>query len=1013
MQRAKRLCSRVVALRRSPVSHPRKSLVFALAACVALAELATDPARAANDPTIEWHSLETPHFRVSYYTGEEESARRVADLCESIFVTLVPAVGWPPSERVEVSIVDQTDSANAFATSLPYDSIRLYATAPDDLSPLGDVDDWYLELITHEFTHVLHTDHIRGIPAIVNKIIGKTLAPNQVEPRFILEGLAVFEESSKTSGGRLRSSIWNMYMRTDVLQDNVAPLDVFSSSVRRWPQGNLWYLYGSFFIQWIAQTYGEQAIRNFIDDYSYQIIPYAINRSMRRATGRTFEELYPAWIETLRRDYGAQALAVRARGLREGTRITFGGQSASFPRFIPKGAWDGTAGDVIYARDDAHDTAGLYRVPLRRDAKGAIIVPKDSDRELLVRTAGNSAAAFLPDGSVVFDSLDIHRNLFAYEDLFFLQSGAKSAWGLDGSRKRLTDGLRATHPDVSPDGRRVVFTTNKLGTTYLQVADLDRENGKLDGMRVLVPSKKYEQAYSPRWSPDNRHVAYSAWQKGGYRDVRVVDTIDGTVRELMHDRALDGGPSFSPDGKYVYFHSDRVNGVMNVFEYELATSTLKQVTNVLTGAFEPVVSADGKTLVYLGYGKDGYDLYAMDLDRSKLLDVAPFVEDRPTPPSEPIHHDYEVKAYNPLHTLAPRRYQFNTAPGSFGQSFSVAVAGNDIAGRHAFGLSASVQTENASPQVDLEYTYGRLPFDMSLHAYRAIAPGSYGFGGKRATYVSEAFGVEASLGYEIRGAFDSQSFGVGYSVNRVGAQFPSDAPPLDPFDTPQYPSLPLASILRFSWGYSNAQRFLWSISAEKGFSVSAGLDFTHPAIASDYRGFRSRVDVTGYLPMPWLRHHVLALHAGGGVAGGSFPGGPFYVGGFIDVALLDQLRSAIQSSNFLVQGGVALRGYPSAVETGRYYALMNAEYRFPIVNIDRGLSTLPLMLNRISGNVFVDFGSAFDNPETAKFKTGVGGEFWLDFTVGYFVSLMMRVGYARGLASEGLDKFYFVASVPY
>ncbi|CAN5316449.1 hypothetical protein BH09MYX1_BH09MYX1_04670 [soil metagenome] len=633
-----------------------KTLAIALLACAATTSVATAPARAANDPRIEWHTLETAHFRVNYYSGEEEIAKRVADLCESIFATLVPAVGWPPSERVEISITDQTDSANAFATSLPYDSVRLFATAPDDLSPLGDVYDWYLELITHEFTHVLHTDHIRGIPAIVNKIIGKTLAPNQVEQRFILAGLAVFEESSKTSGGRLRSSIWNMYMRTDVLEDNVAALDEFSNNVRRWPQGNLWYLYGSFFMKWIADTYGEQSIRNFIDDYGHQIIPYAINRSMRRATGRSFEELYPAWVETMKRDFGTQALAIRARGIREGTRITLGGKGASIPRIIPKSAWPGTEGDSVYARDDGHDTPGLYRIPLRHDPKtGAIVAPRDSERELLIRTAGSSAAAFLPNGSVVFDSTDIHNNLYAFEDLFLVQSGAKSAWGIDGSRKRLTDGFRATHPDVSPDGRRVVFTTNKLGTTYLQIADLDAENGKLDAVHALVPSRTFEQAYSPRWSPDNRHVAYSVWQKGGYRDIRVVDTLDGSVRELMHDRALDGGPSFSPDGKYVYFHSDRTNGVMNVFECELATGNLKQVTNVLTGAFQPVLTADGKTLVYLGYGKGGYDIFALDLDRTKLLDALPYVDDRPSPPADPVHHTYDVKEYNPLHTLAPRR----------------------------------------------------------------------------------------------------------------------------------------------------------------------------------------------------------------------------------------------------------------------------------------------------------------------------------------------------------------------
>jgi len=44
-----------------------------------------------------------------------------------------------------------------------------------------------------------------------------------------------------------------------------------------------------------------------IEDYSGQLIPYGINRSIRRATGRTFEELYPAWIDSLRRGFGALA----------------------------------------------------------------------------------------------------------------------------------------------------------------------------------------------------------------------------------------------------------------------------------------------------------------------------------------------------------------------------------------------------------------------------------------------------------------------------------------------------------------------------------------------------------------------------------------------------------------------------------------------------------------------------------------------------------------------------------
>ena len=148
-------------------------------------------------------------------------------------------------------------------------------------------------------------------------------------------------------------------MRADVLENNVATLDVFSNIPRRWPQGNIWYLYGSFFMQWIAETYGEQAIRAMIDDYGRQVIPYAINRSIRRATGRTYEELYRRVgrldAARVRR---AGATPIRARGLREGVRRDAHRETPyEHPRWIPANAWPEHAGDLLYYVDDGHTRA--------------------------------------------------------------------------------------------------------------------------------------------------------------------------------------------------------------------------------------------------------------------------------------------------------------------------------------------------------------------------------------------------------------------------------------------------------------------------------------------------------------------------------------------------------------------------------------------------------------------------------------------------------------------------------
>ena len=987
-----------------------RSRLFRLAAPVAVVlTLGLAPrADAANDPNILWQTIETPHFRIHFPSQGRPVAERVADLAEDIHTRLVPAVGWKPSEVTELLLADQTDSANGSASSLPYNAVRLNITAPDDLSPLGDAEDWYLELVTHEYTHILHTDHITGLPALANAILGKTFSPNQVQPRWALEGLAVFEESQRTAGGRLRSAIWNMYMRGDVLEDNVAQLDEFSNSVRRWPQGNIWYLYGSFFMRWIAETYGEEAIRKMIDDYSRQVVPYAVNRSVRRATGKTFEELYPAWVAALRKVYGAQTDAVRARGIRQGVRITQAGQNARHPRWIPNGAWPGHGGDLLYFRDDGHSTAGMYAIPVSRDpATGKITGAREADRELLIRVSGESTVSFAPDGGAVWDSVAPFQNLFAFNDLFRAPPGTRSPNGMEGRTTRLTEGFRATEPDVSPDGRRVAFATNHRGTTYLQIARLTADG--VEDVKNIVPGAIFDQAYTPRWSPDNRHLAYSSWSHGGYRDIRLVDTTDGSYVEIAHDRAQDGGPSFSPDGKYVFFHSDRAHGIDNIFAWEIATHRLRQVTNVTTGAFQPEVSPDGKTLAYIGYTHRGYDLFAMALDEKEWLDPPPYIDDRPVETPEPKHHAWKVKPYNPLPTLAPRKYGVTLGQGNFGNAATVTVGGSDIVGHHSYAASLTSEFERPELQGSVSYVYGRLPLDIAVGAFRSIAPrGGFALGSARPTWISEVTGFDTGVSYSLPREFDSQSFAVSYSVARTGGDLGTNAASFNPYETPQFPQRGLVTFLHLGWAYANAERYLWSVANEKGFGTNVNFDFTDPSIGSEFKGFSTSANIEWFQLMPWLRHHSLALHGGTGTSGGSYPGrGAFYVGGFVDLPAIDSVR------NTLIQGGIVLRGYPTVAEAGRSYALANAEYRFPILNIDRGPSTLPFFLNRITGTVFLDYGSAFDDAFTAKFKTGTGAELWNDFTIGYIQSFTFRLGYARGLASGGLDKTYFVATIPY
>ena len=211
---------------------------------------ANDAIAQGRDPRLIWHTIDTEHFSIHYHEPLGVMARRVAAVSERAHEKLAPLLKHRPRERTQVVLSDDRDLANGSATATPFNTIRLFATAPGDLTTLDDYDDWLSLLVTHEHTHVLHLDNIGGIPKIINAILGKTYVPNQLQPRWFIEGYATYEESKHTAGGRLRSSTFDMFLRADALENHQFRIDQLSHSADRWPHGTAWYLYGSHFVEY-------------------------------------------------------------------------------------------------------------------------------------------------------------------------------------------------------------------------------------------------------------------------------------------------------------------------------------------------------------------------------------------------------------------------------------------------------------------------------------------------------------------------------------------------------------------------------------------------------------------------------------------------------------------------------------------------------------------------------------------------------------------------------------------
>ncbi|NUP09935.1 MAG: BamA/TamA family outer membrane protein [Polyangiaceae bacterium] len=994
---------------------------LAFAAIAAASLFSARDALAIDDPTLTWWTYESQHFRVTYPHTLEPVAERVATLAESIHTRLVPEMAYVPDEKTEILITDDTDAANGSATPIPYNSIRLFITAPDDISTLGDYDDWLLGLITHEYTHILHTGNISGLANVANSVIGKTLAPNSAQPRWIIEGLAVVFESDYTSGGRIRSSLFDAWIRADVLEDNIARLDQISSGAERWPYGNLFYLYGSRFLRWITDIYGPDTMPAVSADYGATTIPFAINRAIRRVTGRTYEDLYDAWVIHLKRHYAEQVAEVDKRGRREGARITFHGREALYPRFVPPAFRENKdAEEILFFRDDFNTTAGIYRLEVGDPDKSF-----DRDTDLVIRTAGDSLPTFSPEGDVVFSDVGIWRNLYSRHDLFTVPRGETNTTGTGPSRKRLTDGLRAMYPDMSPDGNHVVFCVNSKGTTTLSIADRDN-TGTLTKIRPLVPSATFDQAYTPRYSPDGKKVAYSAWKRGGFRDIVIVDIATGKSTNVMHDRALDMQPVWSSDGKTLYFSSDRT-GIFNVYSHDLATGEEKMITNVVGAAFAPTISADGKTLVYTGYTHEGYDLYAMKLDPTRFIAAPAAHEDRPEPYPEPPPVKLDKSRYNPLLTLRPHSYFIEIGPGNYSpNAVTFTASGSDFVGHHNIGAAIRFDPGAPTPRVDIDYGYGGLPVNLNAHFTHQVIPRTRGFrvSGVDVPYDETQTSFSTSASVPILDTFVSQSASITYAATLFHGNL-STPRKLDPFETVTVkPPEGLLSQFRLSYSLAATEGSVDVAGGTRsGFAMNAGVTYADPTIGSEESFYQFDAAATAYIPMPWPGNQTIAMRAAGGVsAGDRARGGTFFVGGYdlVNNSPLDTLVSGIYDGAFV------LRGYPPGSFAGNEYFLSSIEYRAPIVKPNWGPSTLPIFLRRIDASAFADWGGAFDDFEfervrpffdeqliwTPYLHTSVGLEVWLALTLAHRVDSSIRVGYAYGFSDEAYEdgQFYVLST---
>ena len=128
-------------------------------------------------------------------------------------------------------------------------------------------------------TYGQYLDAIDGLPRLYNRVAGKTWAPNQIQPRWLIEGLATYEESKRSAGGRTRHALFDAELRMATLRRDERGLDEISHGPRVYPHGNAAYLYGSHFLKYVFDRYGDDKAQKMTWDYGRNPIPWGLNQT--------------------------------------------------------------------------------------------------------------------------------------------------------------------------------------------------------------------------------------------------------------------------------------------------------------------------------------------------------------------------------------------------------------------------------------------------------------------------------------------------------------------------------------------------------------------------------------------------------------------------------------------------------------------------------------------------------------------------------------------------------------
>ena len=981
-----------------------------------------------NHPELRWRTFETEHFHVYYHQGVERVAALAAEIAEDAYGPLTELYGYEPGDKIHLVINDADDYANGAAYF--YDNkVEIWATALD-FSFRGR-HDWLRDVVTHELTHIIQlgaarktTRHIPAahlqyfayqeedrddvLQGYANRIVSYAV-PGTVIPGWFAEGVAQFQTD------RVRHDHWDshrdMILRIAVLNDGALSFDEMGVLNKTSLGNEMVYDHGFALVRYIAERHGTEALRA-ISRQARHWWRFDFSGAIKAVTGLSGEALHDRWLTHLRKHYTERTASVRAHPV-EGELIDSDGFLTAYP------AWSPSGDSLAYLSNKGSDYLS-----------SAVFVwsAKDSSAKALA-SARIGPISWSADGGALYYAKRSPPNGHGsrFWDLYRYDLGKKR-------EERLTFDARLHSPALSPDGRTLACIHNAGGTSNLALFDLGTGT-----WRAITDWDDFTQVYEPAWHPSGSPIAMSLG-RGDAHDIATIRPDGSELRLIAATRGADRGPAWSPDGETLTFSSDR-SGIYNLYTVPAGGGgPIRQVTNVLGGAFAPAVAPEGQRLAYVSYEASGYALRVLDLDATLKSTVA--VKGKPTllASADPTASTgTDATAFASSATEAPPS-SYPTLPPSrpyrerfLGMSFQPRLAWDDGRAKLGTYLILSDVLEKQRFLSGALLAPSNLDLDIfGLYEFRRLRPTLYAEAIKVTRHLDEEeeiedefrrfqiLGVDYDFNLLTVGAhhrFRGHRFELRGSYSRYSATVPQKELVQKVLLEPSFTYLQ-GFELGLEYLYRKLRRAVDGDINPVGRNVTVKLarqfnffqeGLRHSGLIDeiyDKHFFNQyEVDWKEHRALPWCRD-TLSLHL-----------------------KLGWIDSPIDPFFNLYLGGIdQMRGYTYYSLEGRKAAMGSIAYRFPIAR-QIGKRFGHLHLDHLYGAVYFDMGRAWTSGDldfkAEGFKRDVGGQFRMDiisfyslptkvqFDVAYRLDEVDQSELSRRVTDDGPLKAYFTVLFGY